>query len=560
MDTSTNITRDIAKVEMMESNETTTNTTDTKPISTNTQADGDEPKYLGKWKSRKHFLSALNSHKLTLTLQDNTIVATSTITISNEFHALTDIGWYGSAYRLTTCSTQFFYGKLYEQFRVKWVLVLAVAILELGSIVFAAAPASTAFIIGRAISGCGASGIVTGVFIAIAHAVPLHLRPIYNSTVGALECIASIVGPVIGGALTTCVSWRWCFWLNLPVGGFTVVVLIFFFKNSPNQKITEGSIASKLKQLNFLHLIVFSGGIVCLLLALERGGTIDSWSSGRIIALLVVSGVAFAVFVALEMLRKERAVIPRSILTNKTVGLCVLYAFCASAAFNLTDYFLPLWFQAIKEVSAAKSGQMLLPSIVSLSFAAISSGFILSAIGYYTPLMLLGSTMMGIGFGFLTSFTTNTGSSAWIGWQVMYGIGMGLAIPQPWSAIQTALAVEDIPAGMTAIAFAISTGAAIFISISQNIFINLLRQGLSKIPDLDVDRIVKQGATNFLATVPMSERSLVIGVYNFPVTRTFWTCVAVVCLGMIAALVMDWNSVKRPEKEVDAEKEQGEKV
>ncbi|KAK7946305.1 uncharacterized protein PG986_010626 [Apiospora aurea] len=96
---------------------------------------------------------------------DNTIVDTATPTITNEFHSLTGIGWYGPAYRVTTCSTQFFYGKLYEQFRVKWIFVTCVVILELGSIVCASAPTSTAFIIGRAIAGCGASGIVTGVFM-----------------------------------------------------------------------------------------------------------------------------------------------------------------------------------------------------------------------------------------------------------------------------------------------------------------------------------------------------------------------------------------------------------
>ncbi|PQE12463.1 major facilitator superfamily transporter protein [Rutstroemia sp. NJR-2017a BBW] len=334
---------------------------------------------------------------------------------------------------------------------------MAVAILELGSTVSAAAPSSAAFIIGRAISGCGASGIVTGVFIAIAHSVPLHLRPIYNSTVGALECIASIVAPVIGG-------------------GFTIVILVFFFQDSKNQTIPKGSFVLKLKQLNFLHLFVFSISIVCLLLALEWGGATYSWSSGRIIGLLVVFGVTFTAFVALETLRRDNAVIPPSILSNKTMRLCVLYAFCASAAFNLSDYFVR-------------------PSV-------------------------------------------------WIGWQIMYGVGMGLAIPQPWSASQTTLAAEDIPAGMTAIAFAISTGAALFISISQNIFTNLLRQGLSNIPDIDVDSITKQGATNLLKTVPATQTSQVIDVYNFAVTRTFWSCVAVVCLGLVAALGMDWNSVK----------------
>jgi len=98
-------------------------------------------------------------------VQDNTIVGTATPTITNEFHSLTDIGWYGSAYQLTACSTQFLFGKLYTMFRVKWLLVIAVAILEIGSIVCAAAPNSAAFIVGRAIAGCGASGVLNGVLM-----------------------------------------------------------------------------------------------------------------------------------------------------------------------------------------------------------------------------------------------------------------------------------------------------------------------------------------------------------------------------------------------------------
>ena len=98
-------------------------------------------------------------------VQDNTIVGTATPTITNEFHSLTDIGWYGSAYQLTACSTQFLFGKLYTMFRVKWLLVIAVAILEIGSIVCAAAPNSAAVIVGRAIAGCGASGVLNGVLM-----------------------------------------------------------------------------------------------------------------------------------------------------------------------------------------------------------------------------------------------------------------------------------------------------------------------------------------------------------------------------------------------------------
>ncbi|KAJ5508768.1 hypothetical protein N7527_010911 [Penicillium freii] len=486
---------------------------------------------------------------------DNTIVGTATLMISNEFHSLTDIGWYGSAYQLTTCSMQFVFGKLYTMFRVKWLLVISVVILEIGSIVSAAAPNSAAFIVGRAIAGCGASGILNGVLIAGSHTVPLRWRPIFNSTVGGLECIAMIVAPVIGGALTTYVTWRWCFWLNLPIGGFTLAVLIFVFKQPPSQKGVDESLLSKIKQLNTPSLFVFTGSIVCLLLALQWGGTTYHWSSGQVVAPLVVAGVSFAMFLAYETLRKDEAMIPRSVILNRTAGLCMLYAFCSSAAINVIDYFLPIWFQAIKGATAAKSGQMLLPSIIALSVVAISSGFILSAIGYYTPLMLLGSAMMAIGFGFLTTFQPSTTHAAWIGWQVMLGMGTGLSFPQPWSATQTALAAKDVPLGLAGVGFAISFAAAVSISVSQNVFTNLLRKGLQAgaIPNVDAGDVIRQGATGFLQHIAESERESVLVIYNSAVTSCFWLPVAAACVGFVAALGMNWNSVKGKEKEGDEE-------
>jgi len=196
---------------------------------------------------------------------------------------------------------------------------------------------------------------------------------------------------------------------------------------------------------------------------------------------------------------------------------------------------------------------MLLPSIIGLSAAAISSGFIVSFLGYYTPLMVLGSTMMAVGFGFLTTFAPSTGTSSWIGFQVLFGIGLGFAFPQPWTTIQTALPSEDIPVGLSAISFAISIGAALIISISQNIFSNLLREGLSGIPGIDVEAIISHGATDLLDIITPEEKEGALSAYNWAVTRTFWACVATALVGLIAALCMEWKSVKTPRKEADAE-------
>ncbi|KAL4794555.1 major facilitator superfamily domain-containing protein [Aspergillus venezuelensis] len=433
---------------------------------------------------------------------DNTIVGTATPILTNKFHAVNDIEWYGSAYRLTTCNTQFLFGKVYTQFRVKWVLVFAVIILEIGSVVSAAATSSAVFIVGRAIAGCGAAGILNGVLI---------------------------------------------FYINLPIGGSTLLVVTSLFKNPATHKITPQPALQNLKQLKIPSLAIFTGFIVCLLLALQWGGTTYPWSSARVILCLVLSGVFIAIFLEYETLRKDTATIPHSVVLKRTARLCLLYAFACSVAFNVLDYFLPLWFQSIKGSSAASSGLSLLPSIIPLSVTAISSGFILSIVGYYTPLMLLGSAVTAIGFAFLTTFTSETGKEAWIGWQVLLATGLGLSFSMPWTVIQLALDRNDVAMGMAGVGFSIAFGGAVSVSVAQNIFTNLLRNGLEGIQDvdIDVDGIIEQGATGFLDGVSSGSRDVVLDVFNGAVTRCFWMGVVAAIVGFCAAVGMDRKSVKK---------------
>ena len=148
---------------------------------------------------------------------DNTIIATAIPRITDDFHALGDVGWYGSAYLLTTCAFQLLFGKFYSFFSIKWTFLTALGVFELGSLVCGVAPNSVALIVGRAIAGVGAAGLFSGALIIVAYTVPLQKRPTYTGFISGMYGVASVVGPLMGGAFTDHVTWRWCFYINLPV-------------------------------------------------------------------------------------------------------------------------------------------------------------------------------------------------------------------------------------------------------------------------------------------------------------------------------------------------------
>ncbi|KAJ7667073.1 putative MFS multidrug transporter [Mycena rosella] len=476
---------------------------------------------------------------------DNTIIATAIPKITDQFQSLDDVGWYGSAYLLTTAAFQLLFGRFYSFLSIKWVYIGAISIFELGSLICGVAPSSKALIIGRAIAGLGSAGIFSGALIIVANTVPLGKRPMYSGLIGAMYGIASVVGPLLGGVFTDKVTWRWCFYINLPIGAVTLLVIIFFFKAPGSHRKAESmSLMDRIQQFDPLGTVIFVPSIVCLLLALQWGGSKYPWSDGRIIALFVVFGVLIAAFVGIQIWKQEEATVPPRILKQRSIMSGAWFALCLGSSFFILVYFLPIWFQAIKGVSAVKSGIDNLPMILSLVVSSLIAGGVITVVGYYTPFMIVSTILMAVGSGLISTFSTTTGHAHWIGFQVIYGLGVGFGMQQPIIAAQTVLSLQDIPTGTSLIMFMQTLGGALFVSVGQNVFTNKLVSGLAQVPGVNSAIVLSAGATSLRNSVDAQILPAVLSVYNQALVSAYYVSVAMACLSLIGSLAIEWKSVK----------------
>ncbi|KAE8449139.1 hypothetical protein EG329_008523 [Mollisiaceae sp. DMI_Dod_QoI] len=475
---------------------------------------------------------------------DRTIIATAIPRITDEFHSLNDIGWYATTYMITNCAFQLVFGKIYKFYSTKWVFLFVFGIFEVGSAICGAAPNSVALIVGRAIAGLGASGVVSGSMMILVHTVPLHKRPLYAALFAATVGVASILGPVLGGVLTSNASWRWCFYINLPIGGITIPVIIFCLK-TPSPCTTKSTLMEQLAKLDPLGTLCFVPSVICLVLALQWGGSTYAWSDRRVVACLVIFAMLMLAFIGIQIRAGDKATVPPRIIKQRSIASGAWLQFCGAGSVYILAYYMPLWFQAVKSVDAAQSGVRILPTVVALIIGAFAGGLITKKSGYYVPVVILSAIVAPIGVGLITTFEPDTTYEKWIGYQVLYGLGQGMSMQVAPLLAQTVLSKTDVSIGTAIMLFAQQLGSIVFIAISQNIFLGHLLRNLSRISGLDASTILNTGATDLRTIIPIGDLFAVIQAYNGGVVKTFDISTACACLVALSAVAMEWRSIKR---------------
>ncbi|RAR14043.1 MFS general substrate transporter [Stemphylium lycopersici] len=486
-----------------------------------------------------------------LTSLDMTIVGTAIPKITDEFHGLGMVSWYGSAYFMTFGGFQPASGKFYRYFPLRWSFLGALFIFELGSLVCGIAQSSTTFVVGRAIAGVGASAVVTGAFTIAALSCEPRQRPAIMGLLGVVYGLSSVVGPLLGGAFSDHASWRWCFYINLPIGAVSAALILFFFK-TPQHVVTEKATwQEKLLQMDPVGIALVMGGIVAYILALESGGQKEAWGSSTVIGLLVGFVVIFLVFIAWEIFNGRHAMLPPRLFRQRSIWQPASFIFFFSSAYIVLLYYLPIYFQSIDNRSAIMSGVLNLPLVLSLAIGSTISGIVVSKTGLAAPFMLTGAALATLSTGLMYTFDTDTGMGKWIGYQILYGAGVGLGFQMAINTAQANVSIADMSSATATVFFFQTIGGAFSLSASQSGFANRLLSMLAETaPGVDPQLVIGTGATQIRNSFTADEVPGILEAYMAGIKVTM-----AIATGLAGASVLVTLFV--PRKRLNVQKLQG---
>ncbi|RUS25991.1 hypothetical protein BC938DRAFT_471375 [Jimgerdemannia flammicorona] len=424
---------------------------------------------------------------LFLAALDQTIVVTTLPTIVKEFQSLNQISWVGTAYLLSSTSIAPTYGKLADIFGRKPVMMFAIIAFEIGTIICGSAVTMDMLIVGRAIAGIGGGGVISMLQVIVTDIVSLRDRGKYQGINGAVFGFSTIVGPLVGGAFTDHVSWRWSFCeclmlrtiaccirfvtivlllmsttkfkhfsfpsavadINIPLGAITIVSIAFLLKFPP----VAGSTREKLKRIDWIGTPLLLAGVVCILIPVQGGGTQFAWDSALSIALFCVGGAILVAFVLVEKYVAREPVISGSIFMNRTVYASMTVGFFLGIVFYTLTYYLPIYFQIVNGDSATVSGLETIPFIGGMI------GQFISRFGIVRPFMIAGSVINVVAMGLISTLDHNSNSGMRIGYLLMAGVGLGGCLQTRVIALQSAVDMSKISVATTLLSFVQNLGA-----------------------------------------------------------------------------------------------------
>ncbi|KAF2234802.1 MFS general substrate transporter [Viridothelium virens] len=469
----------------------------------------------------------------TLVALEGTVISTALPSITRDLGGGREYVWVINAFFLSSTAFQPLYGQTANIFGRRWLVIFAVAVFILGSGISGGATDMTMLIAGRTVQGIGGGGCAMLLDLIICDLVPLRERGSVMSYIFGAATIGTALGPFIGGVIVANTTWRWVFYINLPVG-FVALILLIGFLHVQWQK--ELTLAEKLKRTDFFGNAIFIAAVVALLIALTDAGTLYAWSSWRIIVPLVLGFVGIGLFVLFERSRFcIEPTLPSHLFANRTSAAAFALTFFHTLFLYWEIYFMPVYFQAVLGSSPTRSGVQLLPTVLCLMAFAAVGGVTMEKTGKYVPIHAVSFALMVMGFGLMTMLTSTSSTAEWVIFQIIFASGSGLAIGTLLPAAQAELSEEDTATATGTWAVLRSFGTIWGITISAAIFNNQFAHLSGRISDaatrnlLSGGQAYEQSTNSFIKNLAKGSalREEVVSVYTDSLKLTWQVAIGI---------------------------------
>ncbi|KAK8065229.1 hypothetical protein PG997_011976 [Apiospora hydei] len=462
---------------------------------------------------------------------ESTVVSTALPSIAGHLDAGENYVWFVNAYFLTSTACLPLFGQLADIFGRRGLTLCIVAVFGVGSGICGGATSTAMLIGGRAVQGIGGGGVNLMVQMIVCDLVPLRDRGRFMGIILAVFTVGTSLGPFLGGAIVEHTTWRWVFYINIPISGVALALLCAFLRVNHQR---GPSTFQRLRRIDYVGNLILVSSVTAILIALSYGGTIYTWSAWQILLPLILG---FLGMVGLYLFETSswcsEPMTPKHLFSNRTSAAAFFLTFIQAMFAFWIIYFMPVYSQAVLIQGPTRSGVLLLPTVVTIVPGAMISGIVLSKFGRYRPLHLVGFAMMTLGLGLLIMLDQHSHLALPVVFQVIAGVGTGFAMTTLLPAAQAALSERDTASSTAVWSFVRSFGTVWGVSAPGAVFNSRANSLAYKITDPAVRALVANGqayshaTSEVLRTFDGSTRDQVVGVFNDSL-RTVWIVAAVI--------------------------------
>jgi EmrB/QacA subfamily drug resistance transporter len=469
---------------------------------------------------------------LILAMLDQLVVSTALPRIVGDLGGLNHLSWVVTAYVLASTVTTPLYGKLGDLYGRKRLLVAAIVIFLAGSALSGLAHSMDQLIAFRALQGLGAGGLMVGAIATIGDLVSPRERGQYVGYMMAAMTIAMIAGPLVGGYITDTLSWRWIFYINMPIGA-VALVYIFATLHLPKHKIQHA--------IDYLGAAALAVGATSIVLVTTWGGTQYAWGSTTIVSLIVVGVLAVAAFIWIENKAAE-PILPMHVFRNRNFSLASGMSFLLGLSMFGAMTFLPLYQQTVQHASPTVSGLLLIPMMLGSTVTSLIAGRFTVQTGRYKILPIIGGAVMAVAMVLLSTIGASTSRWTTMGFFVVLGVGMGLMMQVTTLVAQNSVDPRDMGVASSSRAFFQQIGGSIGVSIFGVLFTRALISELhTELPGAAIKDSSLQGLNPAtVAHLPAQMQHALLGAISHGIETVFiWAVPASVAVFLLAWLIKE---------------------